>query len=67
MSSNIPGVIVQHTPEAEFCCGSLCDKSRLITQISSQIERALLLEHALRELNPQHPLLRETHGPSNRK
>ncbi len=67
MSSHIPGVIVQHTPEAEFCCGSLCDKSRLITQISSQIERVLLLENALREINPQHPLLRDKNDPNYRK
>lgn len=65
--TRVPGVIVQRTPEAEFCCGTLCDKSRLYTQISGQIERVLLLENALQELDPEHPLLRDKDGTSNRK
>ena len=64
---HIPGVVIQTIPEAEFCCGNLCNKAKLISQITSQCERVLLLEHALREVNPQHPLLRDSNGPSNRK
>lgn len=67
MNGHIPGVIVQRTPEAEFCCGSLCDKTKLLSQIGGQIERVLLLENALRELNPKHPLLELENGTCHRK
>lgn len=64
---HIPALVLERTPEVEFCCGTLCDRSKLYTEITGQIERVLLLETALREINPQHPLLRDENGTSNRK
>lgn len=61
----IPGVVVANIPEAEFCCGNLCDKEKLITDITALIERTMLLEAALKNYDSKHPLLRKTDNESS--
>lgn len=55
----IPGVVLHMVPEAEWCCGNLCNKEKLVQQITDQLETNLRLQQALREVAPEHPLLKE--------
>lgn len=51
-----PGVLTE-VPELEWCCGSLCDKEKLVNQVTGLVQRVWELELALKQLNPNHELL----------
>jgi len=63
LSDEIPTGVLNMVPEIEWCCGTLVTKPKLVQQVNAIVKRAAALEHALKQVCPEHPLLKRV--PNN--
>jgi len=58
IAEDYPKGLLNQIPELEWCCGSLVDKPKLVSQVRDLINYNKALERAVMEINPKHPALR---------
>ncbi len=46
MSQSLPPIVLQRVPELVNCCGSLCDRNKLVQQVEKGLTGGALLLHS---------------------